>query len=323
MNYIVLDLEWNQAGTPEGNNEHIPFEIIEIGAVKLNEQMMMIDEFSALIRPRIYKTMHYVTGKLVHIKMQELKNEQPFEEVMARFLEWCGSEVMFCTWGPLDLTELQRNMRFYELEPLADGPIAFYDVQKLYAISKGNRAERVALETAVDELSIHKDIPFHRAFSDAYYAGKVLARIADDELLDYVSYDTFCPPLDKEHEIHRIFKDYDKYITRAFSSKEGMLADRDVKNTGCYLCDSSCAREVKLFSPTGKFFLGVSKCPEHGYIKTKIRVRKTDEGLYFAVKTQRQIDSADAARIQERSKRTKEYKDSHGGQKKSEKGLKT
>ena len=38
MNYIVLDLEWNQACNHEFENPRIPFEIIEIGAVKLNSK---------------------------------------------------------------------------------------------------------------------------------------------------------------------------------------------------------------------------------------------------------------------------------------------
>ncbi len=308
MNYIVLDLEWNQSGTPAGNNVKIPFEIIEIGAVKLNEEKVMIDEFSALIKPQIYKTMHYVTGKLVHIKMQELKHEQPFEDVIERFLEWCGDEPVFCSWGPLDLTELQRNMKYYGLKPLSEGPIAFYDVQKLFAIAGGNRAERVSLETAVDRMNIQKDIPFHRAFSDAYYAAKVLGAIEDREILDYVSYDTFNPPIDKEREIHRIFKDYDKYITRTFASKEALLADREVKNMNCYLCDKSSSKIVKLFSPTGKFFVGVAFCEEHGFVKTKIRIRKTDEGRIFGVKTQKIISAEDAEKIADRGRKHKEEK---------------
>ena len=37
MNYIVFDLEWNQSAEgKECSVEHMPFEIIEIGAVKLN-----------------------------------------------------------------------------------------------------------------------------------------------------------------------------------------------------------------------------------------------------------------------------------------------
>ena len=43
MNYIVFDLEWNQ--NPDGRrhpDSRLPFEIIEIGAVKLNEKFDVI-----------------------------------------------------------------------------------------------------------------------------------------------------------------------------------------------------------------------------------------------------------------------------------------
>ena len=54
MNYIVLDLEWNQS--PSGkiySNKSLPFEIIEIGAVKLNSCFKEIGRFSELIKPRV------------------------------------------------------------------------------------------------------------------------------------------------------------------------------------------------------------------------------------------------------------------------------
>ena len=43
MNYIVFDLEWNQS--PDGKkfeNARLPFEIIEIGAVKLDKDKNII-----------------------------------------------------------------------------------------------------------------------------------------------------------------------------------------------------------------------------------------------------------------------------------------
>ncbi|MBQ3890826.1 MAG: exonuclease domain-containing protein [Lachnospiraceae bacterium] len=308
MNYIVFDLEWNQSSTVSGTNPAIPFEIIEIGAVKLNDQKVMIDEFSALIKPQVYKTMHYMTGKLVHLKMAELKHEHPFEEVMENFLEWCGEDYCFVTWGPLDLNELQRNMTFYGFKPFMDGPLPFYDAQKLFALEYDEEKERRALETAVDYLKIEKDIPFHRAFSDAYYTAKVFSLINKEETLIHYSYDNFIPPKDKQHEVRKFFGDYDKYITRTFSSKEAMISDKEIKNTSCYLCDKNSKKLTKLFSPTGKYFIGVSFCEEHGYIKTKIRVRKTDSGRYFAVKTRKRIDEEEAQNIVARFNKMKEDK---------------
>lgn len=46
MNYIVFDLEWNQSpGGKKYSNSRLPFEIIEIGAVKMNEQREVVDIF--------------------------------------------------------------------------------------------------------------------------------------------------------------------------------------------------------------------------------------------------------------------------------------
>ncbi|MCR5722775.1 MAG: exonuclease domain-containing protein [Lachnospiraceae bacterium] len=308
MNYIILDLEWNQAGTADAANPAIPFEIIEIGAVKLNSKKVMIDEFSALIKPQVYKTMHYMTGKLVHIKMAELKHELPFEEVMERFLEWCGDDYIFGTWGPLDLTELQRNMVFFGFRPFTDGPLAFYDIQKLFALEYAEGKERRSLESAIDFLEIEKDIPFHRAFSDAYYAAKAFALIKKKETLEHISYDTFIAPADKAHEVHKRFSDYDKYISRTFATREAMLSDKEIKNANCHLCDKQSKKLTKLFAPTGRFFLCISYCEEHGYIKTKIRVRKNDMGRFFAVKTKKVVSAEDAESIISRYKKLKEDK---------------
>ena len=51
MEYIVLDLEWNQSNTgKEDAVEKLPFEIIEIGAIKLNKERVMVSEFNELIK---------------------------------------------------------------------------------------------------------------------------------------------------------------------------------------------------------------------------------------------------------------------------------
>ena len=58
--YIVLDLEWNQSPLgKDGSMDRLPFEIIEIGAVKLNASLQIISEFRRLIRPRVYRQMHF------------------------------------------------------------------------------------------------------------------------------------------------------------------------------------------------------------------------------------------------------------------------
>ena len=56
MHYVVVDLEWNQAMSSKSSvfNKlpiHLRGEIIEIGAVKLNEDMSLGEEFTIDVKP--------------------------------------------------------------------------------------------------------------------------------------------------------------------------------------------------------------------------------------------------------------------------------
>ena len=54
MNYIVFDLEWNQAADLKTRRENrLLFEIIEIGAIKLNEKKELLGDFHELIKPQV------------------------------------------------------------------------------------------------------------------------------------------------------------------------------------------------------------------------------------------------------------------------------
>lgn len=89
MDYIVFDLEWNQSDTGEEENAALlPFEIIEIGAVKLNNDKSLSDRFEQLVRPQVYKKMHYVTQRLIRLQMEELEKGIPFQEAVSDF--WIG-----------------------------------------------------------------------------------------------------------------------------------------------------------------------------------------------------------------------------------------
>lgn len=308
MNYVIMDLEWNQSSTGEEEvSKVLPFEIIEIGAIKLNDERRMISEFSELVKPQVYHEMHHITRKLIHLQMKQLQQGRPFTEVMEQFREWCGQNYTFCTWGPLDLTELQRNIRYYGLEPFSDGPIRFLDVQKLFSIAYEDRKSRRALEYAIDYLAIEKDIPFHRAFSDAYYTAKVLA-LMDESVLANYSFDVFHLPKDKDSEVHVVFDTYAKYISRAFPDKAQALEDKTVMSTKCYLCHKSLRRKIRWFSPNGKHYYSVSYCDRHGYMKSKVRIRKAEDGGIYVVKTQKFITEAEMDNIRDKQVKAKQQR---------------
>lgn len=313
MNYIVMDLEWNQSNTGrEPEVKRIPFEIIEIGAVKLNSDFVMVSRFSRLVKPQVYREMHHITGRLIHMRMEELAEGKSFAEVMTDFREWCGDEeYMFCTWGPLDLTELQRNIRFFGMEPLAQKPLPFFDVQKLFSIAYEDRRTRRSLEWAVDYLQLEKDIPFHRAFSDAYYAAKVMTALKDKDVFANVSYDVFYPPRSRQEEVRVRFDTYAKYISRIFPDKTAALADREVSSSKCYLCRRNLRKKIKWFSPNGKNYYCTAFCEKHGWFKYKVRIRKAeDEGVYV-VKTSRPVAQEEADKILKKYEHTRELHKRH------------
>lgn len=300
-NYIVFDLEWNQSSTGKADSvAEFPFEIIEIGAVKLDEQFHILDEFHRLIDPQVYTKLHYAISEVTHLDIDELHTcGVHFSTAVQDFLQWCGPDAIFCSWGSMDLTELQRNMRYYHIENPFPKPLFYYDVQKLYALFCRN-GEKPALDTAVQELGIHEERPFHRAADDAWYTAKILSQIDPELFLPYASIDYFRLPENRKEEIYHVFPDYSKYVSRIFPSKEDALLDRSVPVMRCYQCGQVLRKKIRWFTPNQKIYYALSVCPEHGFLKGKIRIKKADEDRVYVVKTLKLVDEKEAQTIYSR-----------------------
>ena len=135
------------------------------------------------------------------MSIEQLEQEgQPFQDVIKEFIHWCGNEYLFCTWGSMDLTELQRNMDFYQIPIPFQKPLMYYDVQKLYALQRGDIKSKPSLDHAVEELGVLEERPFHRALDDAYYTGKVLSFLNFSKWKPYLS---VCFMEDLENTLYR------------------------------------------------------------------------------------------------------------------------
>ena len=132
---------------------------------------------------------------------------------------------------------------------------------------------------------IEKDIPFHLAFGDSYYTAKVFKKMENPEILELVSFDTFHLPRNRKEEIKIIFPGYAKHISREFEEKKEVMEDREIASTKCYLCHKNLKKKIRWYTPNGKHYYSVAYCDTHGYIKYKVRVKKSEEEKYYAVKT--------------------------------------
>ncbi len=290
MYYIVFDLEWNQSSTKFRENKRLPFEIIEIGAVKLNEDGQYVDRFQSLVRSVVYQHMHTITENIVHIHQEDLKKARYFTEVMRDFLKFCGEEYMFCTWGNQDVAELERNMDFYGMKPLSTGPLPFYDVQKLYSLYYEDGKSRRSLKTCVETLELEDEaVPFHRAFADAYYTALIFQKVRCAKTLERISFDTYRLPESKEKELYWKFDTYAKYISAPFADKHALLNAKRVTAIRCFCCDKPLRRGGKWFSPNGKNYYNLGECSEHGTMRCKIRVCKAGDSQVYAVRTTRAL----------------------------------
>ncbi|MCR4628753.1 MAG: exonuclease domain-containing protein [Clostridium sp.] len=290
--YIILDLEWNQnPHRRSGDDEILPFEIIEIGAVRLNDRLEIESEFDRLIRPCVYRKMHKKIYEVTHISMEELDRKGiRFRDAITQFLDWCGNDPVFCTWGSMDLTELQRNMVYHGIELPFDLPFLYYDLQKVYSLIKGERTKD-SLDTAVAELHIDTVRPFHHALDDAWYTACVMQRMNFFSRSKYVSVDYYRLPEPKSEFILH-FPDYDKFVTHPYETREEALSDRKLTQVVCCQCQRALRKKIRWFSSNQRFYYCLAVCPEHGYVKGKIRIKKAEDGGVFAVKTTKITDQS-------------------------------
>lgn len=309
MNYIVFDLEWNQCPYgKEKEEKRLPFEILEIGAIKLNRNLQELDRFHERIRPAIYPAFHYRTQEILHMNMEDFKDCRSFPEVCQDFLAWTGKKVHFCTWGPSDLLELQRNMRYYHMDLSFHYPLRYYDIQKLFSISYEDTKTRRSLEYAVDFLHLAKDLPFHSALCDSFYTAEILKTLDIRKVLANYSIDYFHLPANRREEIYAKFDTYTKYVSKAFNSRSEAMRDRKVISTPCYICHQPARKKLRWFLAGSRNYYCLAYCEEHGWLKGKIRLKKseTNPDQVFCVKTLKLVDEEKAQEIMNKKAQIRE-----------------
>lgn len=264
-----------------------------------------MEEFHRIIKPAVYKKLHYRTKEVINLDDEALAHGIGFREAVREFLTFCGPEAVFCTWGNIDLLELQRNMKYYGVLKLLKGPLHFCDVQKLFSISFEDGRSRKSLEYGIDFLQLEKDQKFHSALADARYTARIFMRIEDQIIRDFDSIDCYQNPKSKKEEIHAVYKGYSKFISREFPSKEEAMHDREVSSTHCNVCGKTARKKLRWFSSNSKNYYCLAICPQHGMLRGKTRIKKTDEGKVFAIKTIRQVSDEEAAEIRQKKEAMK------------------
>ena len=182
MNYIVFDLEWNIVGkknkVSQAEQEKLPFEIIEIGAVKLDSEMQLVSSFSAFVQPKLYPVISHYVARVTKRDQESLKLGRPFPEVARDFHAFSqNGKPVFCSWSKSDPQVIIDNLNYYDIDLI--NPLYCLDVQTLFAVvgEKASSTTQRSIEYALEYLNVKQDKPLHTALNDAYYTARILQAI--------------------------------------------------------------------------------------------------------------------------------------------------
>ena len=273
MQYIVLDLEWNQPMSYQSSvyrkvGDSLLFEIIQFGAAKLDENLNIVDTISIPVRPTHYLNIHPRVRRMTGLTQEVLCDAPDFPEGMREFMDWCGDDCAFLTWGCDDVSVLQQNVDFFHWEsPLPK----MYDVQRLYAEATG-KSGQVALKTAMEELEIQpeEEKSFHNAAHDAYYTAEVFVKLPKPGEVERFEQQ---PRKLCHNDRSRRFR-----ITNIVPSVKEALASDALNAPGCPTCKQPMRLVSELIPQAKGKYAALARCPQHGLMFVKARFTLLSDG---------------------------------------------
>ena len=186
MNYIIVDFEMNPLAREYKEERKIcRLEIIEIGAVVMDESFLILGEFKTLVKPQfndmIYKKYETLTG----ISTQMVSSAPVFATAYELFVNWCesyGSEYEVYAWSDSDYHQLTSEMQLknYQKEEMLRPLSCWFDFQKEYTEKLGLE-QIISLEKALNYANVTFEGRMHDALCDAKNTAELFAIVRNEE----------------------------------------------------------------------------------------------------------------------------------------------
>ncbi len=291
MYYITLDLEWNQAyyehamAVQKRLNLRLRGEVIQIGAVKLDESLRICGSYSILVRPRYFRKLHKHVSSLTGITQEMMDRGVPLPEAAERFRQFCGEDFAFLTWGPDDVPMFKDNLRIHKAD--GDWLDRTYDLQVIYNQQTDGSSRQRSLEYAMEQMGIPQNLPAHDALNDAYFTALVAQKL--DIAAGIAAYDSSQGQYLECSEIGNADAG-----AVGFSSVEELLALPVFRAPVCPLCGVALTAKNKLLHAKGQRYLQHLQCREHGDMLLSVKLQHNFDGTFRA---RRLLTEADAEAI--------------------------
>ena len=169
MKYVVVDLEMCTV-SKEIKKKDYPhaYEIIQIGAVLLNDDYEIIDQFMTHIKPSYGYMTPYIED-LTGIKHKELFNAPSIEQGLNMFLEWIPDDASIVQWSIADECQIKKEieMKKIKIDKIYKLNSNWIDCQKEFEIIL-HTEEACSLEEALYISGVDYKTNFHDGLIDAY-----------------------------------------------------------------------------------------------------------------------------------------------------------
>jgi len=252
MQYIVMDLEWNNAYAKK--RAGFMNEVIEVGAVKLDASLRETDVFSMLVHSQIGKKLRGSVKRLTNITTADLADAKFFTQVLSLFRKWLGDgENVILTWGDGDIRVLLDNYQYLNgvdrlsfLQNYADLQTVVQDRLRL------ETKNQIGLEAAALLLEIPlESYAQHRALDDSRLGAECLRRVFTTEQV-LKSYIRVC---DESFYQKLAFK------PRVLRDMRHPLIDKKAFWYRCQFCGSEDVEQLTDWNYHNQFFRAEYYCP--------------------------------------------------------------
>lgn len=274
MNYVILDMEWNQAlnrATMIRSPIVLNGEIIQIGAVKTDENFGLIDRIKINVRPKFYKKMNPYVEEITGISSIDLTCGESFPQAFRRFSAWCGSDFRFITWGFDDIGILSDNLKLHGLDDTFGRN--YINLQLIYNRQTNAKQLQCSLSSAAESLGIPIEVQVHDAANDAYLTYEVCKKL--DMALGIAEYAELASGISEP-----IFKD----AVQNVEDCKTMHCDSRVTEFKCPECERKLTPSDWLHS-NRKNCRAVIKCECGRLYSVKLKAVSVTEGNYTVVRS--------------------------------------
>lgn len=167
MHYVILDMEWDSAY----HKLHKRFvnQILQIGAVKLDENFNIIDIFDVTVKSSISKRVTRRFTELTGITKNMMLDGIELSNAVVLYNNWLGNDTVTITWSNSDLFTIAENEKFllknlrFKIDKYLDLQVFIqnelrilgYDIKS--QISLSNAAELLGITTEGYDLHTAKD----------------------------------------------------------------------------------------------------------------------------------------------------------------------